>query len=128
MLNSCDAWSRVSSIFKTRSFYDKCKCCCCQSVCSECYVDNQQLLLKYPTLNELHLKSRCLALITFLYQQDLNKYFRYSMLGSDGKATTLEIGGAGLNAYGFEFGNLTGLNSATLSEFTFHTKGNSRIT
>ena len=30
------------------------------------------------------------------------------MLGSDGKATTLEIGGAGLNAYGFEFGNLTG--------------------
>ena len=36
-----------------------------------------------------------------------------SMLGSDGKATTLEIGGAGLNAYGFEFGNLTGLNSAT---------------
>ena len=32
-----------------------------------------------------------------------------SMLGTDGKATTLEIGGAGLNAYGFEFGNLTGL-------------------
>lgn len=31
------------------------------------------------------------------------------MLGSDGKATTLEIGNAGLNTYGFEFGNLTGL-------------------
>lgn len=40
-----------------------------------------------------------------------------SMLGSDGKATTLEIGGAGLNAYGFEFGNLTGLNSATRGYF-----------
>ena len=31
------------------------------------------------------------------------------MLVSDGKATTLEIGNAGLNTYGFEFGNLTGL-------------------
>ena len=40
-----------------------------------------------------------------------------SMLGADGKATTLEIGGAGLNAYGFEFGNLTGLNSATRGYF-----------
>ncbi|MGM7375873.1 hypothetical protein ACOI3T_37815, partial [Acinetobacter baumannii] len=29
----------------------------------------------------------------------------------------LEIGGAGLNAYGFEFGNLTGLNSATRGYF-----------
>lgn len=32
-----------------------------------------------------------------------------SMLAGGGKATTLEIGGAGLNAYGFEFSNLTGL-------------------
>ncbi len=40
-----------------------------------------------------------------------------SMLGGDGKATTLEIGGAGLNSYGFEFGNLTGLQSGTRGSF-----------
>lgn len=40
-----------------------------------------------------------------------------SMLGSDGKATTLEIGGAGLNTYGFEFGNLTGLQQGTRGSF-----------
>ncbi|MCH7384115.1 heme utilization protein [Acinetobacter dispersus] len=40
-----------------------------------------------------------------------------SMLGSDGKATTLEIGGAGLNTYGFEFGNLTGLQLGTRGSF-----------
>ena len=32
-----------------------------------------------------------------------------TMLGLDGKATTLEIGGAGLNSIGFEFGNLSPL-------------------
>ena len=40
-----------------------------------------------------------------------------TMLGSDGKATTLEIGGAGLNSYGFEFGNLTGLTAGTRGSF-----------
>lgn len=40
-----------------------------------------------------------------------------SMLGSDGQATTLEIGGAGLNAYGFEFSNLTGLRPNTRASF-----------
>lgn len=40
-----------------------------------------------------------------------------SMLGADGKATTLEIGGAGLNSYGFEFGNLTGLQPGTRGSF-----------
>ena len=40
-----------------------------------------------------------------------------SMLGTDGKATTLEIGGAGLNSYGFEFGNLTGLQPNTRGTF-----------
>ncbi|OTG83832.1 DUF6160 family protein [Acinetobacter sp. ANC 4648] len=40
-----------------------------------------------------------------------------TMLGSDGKATTLEIGGAGLNTYGFEFGNLTGLQPGTRGTF-----------
>lgn len=40
-----------------------------------------------------------------------------SMLGADGKPTTLEIGGAGLNSYGFEFGNLTGLNPETRGYF-----------
>jgi len=40
-----------------------------------------------------------------------------SMLGSDGKATTLEIGGAGLNTYGFEFGNLTGLQLGSRGSF-----------
>ena len=39
------------------------------------------------------------------------------MLGSDGDATTLEIGGAGLNAYGVEFGNLTGLQPNTRGSF-----------
>ena len=34
-----------------------------------------------------------------------------------GSATTLEIGGAGLNTYGFEFGNLTGLQSGTRGSF-----------
>ncbi|MDF2416976.1 heme utilization protein [Acinetobacter beijerinckii] len=32
-------------------------------------------------------------------------------------ATTLEIGGAGLNTYGFEFGNLTGLQTGTRGSF-----------
>ncbi|MFN4317431.1 DUF6160 family protein [Acinetobacter parvus] len=32
-------------------------------------------------------------------------------------ATTLEIGGAGLNTYGFEFGNLSGLQSGTRGRF-----------
>ena len=40
-----------------------------------------------------------------------------SMLGSNGQATTLEIGGAGLNAYGFEFSNLTGLQPNTRASF-----------
>ena len=40
-----------------------------------------------------------------------------SMLGADGKATTLEIGGAGLNSYGFEFSNLTGLQANTRGSF-----------
>jgi hypothetical protein len=40
-----------------------------------------------------------------------------SMLGLDGQATTLEIGGAGLNSYGFEFSNLTGLRPNTRASF-----------
>ena len=41
-----------------------------------------------------------------------------SMLGGDAsKATKLEIGGAGLNAYGFEFSNLTGLLPGTRASF-----------
>lgn len=40
-----------------------------------------------------------------------------SMLAGGGQATTLEIGGAGLNAYGFEFSNLTGLKPDTRASF-----------
>lgn len=40
-----------------------------------------------------------------------------SMLAGGGQATTLEIGGAGLNAYGFEFSNLTGLKPNTRASF-----------
>lgn len=40
-----------------------------------------------------------------------------TMLAGGGKATTLEIGGAGLNAYGFEFSNLTGLMPNTRASF-----------
>ena len=41
-----------------------------------------------------------------------------SMLDGDStKATKLEIGGAGLNAYGFEFSNLTGLLGGTRASF-----------
>lgn len=40
-----------------------------------------------------------------------------SMLSGGGSATTLEIGGAGLNNYGFEFGNLTGLQKGTRASF-----------
>lgn len=40
-----------------------------------------------------------------------------SMLAGGGQATTLEIGGAGLNAYGFEFSNLTGLMPNTRGSF-----------
>ncbi|MDR7017123.1 DUF6160 family protein [Acinetobacter sp. 3657] len=36
---------------------------------------------------------------------------------SAGAATTLEIGGAGLNTYGFEFGNLTGLQQGSRGSF-----------
>ncbi len=46
-----------------------------------------------------------------------------SMLGSDGKATTLEIGGAGLNTFGFEFGNLSPLVSGS-SERAYFDSGN----
>lgn len=40
-----------------------------------------------------------------------------TMLAGSGDATTLEIGGAGLNSYGFEFGNLTGLQKDTRASF-----------
>lgn len=40
-----------------------------------------------------------------------------AMLGGDGKATTLEIGQAGLNTYGFEFGELSGLDPAKRGSF-----------
>ncbi|KAF5271147.1 hypothetical protein FQR65_LT17702 [Abscondita terminalis] len=40
-----------------------------------------------------------------------------SMLSSGADATTLEIGGAGLNSYGFEFGNLTGLQKGSRASF-----------
>lgn len=40
-----------------------------------------------------------------------------AMLAGGGQATTLEIGGAGLNAYGFEFSNLTGLMPNTRASF-----------
>ena len=41
-----------------------------------------------------------------------------TMLAGGGQATTLEIGGAGLNSYGFEFGNLTGLTSGSRATFS----------
>ncbi|QIO06682.1 DUF6160 family protein [Acinetobacter shaoyimingii] len=40
-----------------------------------------------------------------------------SMLAGGGQATTLEIGGAGLGVYGFEFSNLTGLRPNTRASF-----------
>ncbi len=40
-----------------------------------------------------------------------------AMLADGGAATTLEIGGAGLNSYGFEFGNLTGLKKTDRASF-----------
>lgn len=40
-----------------------------------------------------------------------------SMLAGGGKATTLEIGGAGLGVYGFEFSNLTGLRPNSRATF-----------
>ncbi|MDR0236295.1 DUF6160 family protein [Acinetobacter sp.] len=40
-----------------------------------------------------------------------------SMLSGGANATTLEIGGAGLNTYGFEFGNLTGLQKGSRASF-----------
>ncbi|MEG0486546.1 MAG: heme utilization protein [Acinetobacter sp.] len=40
-----------------------------------------------------------------------------TMLAGGGEATTLEIGGAGINSYGFEFGNLTGLQKDTRASF-----------
>lgn len=40
-----------------------------------------------------------------------------SMLAGGGEATTLEIGGAGLGVYGFEFSNLTGLRPNTRASF-----------
>lgn len=40
-----------------------------------------------------------------------------SMLAGGGQSTTLEIGGAGLNAYGFEFSHLTGLKPNTRASF-----------
>lgn len=40
-----------------------------------------------------------------------------SMLSGGASATTLEIGGAGLNSYGFEFGNLTGLVKTNRASF-----------
>lgn len=40
-----------------------------------------------------------------------------SMLAGGGQATTLEIGGAGVNSYGFEFSNLTGLQPKTRASF-----------
>ncbi|ONG41488.1 hypothetical protein BKE30_03320 [Alkanindiges hydrocarboniclasticus] len=46
-----------------------------------------------------------------------------SMLGADGKATTLEIGGAGLNTFGFEFGNLSPLVSGS-TERAYFDSGN----
>ncbi|OTG65589.1 DUF6160 family protein [Acinetobacter silvestris] len=54
--------------------------------------------------------------IAFRMKADFTKD-KDAMLGTDGKATTLEIGGAGLNTYGFEFGNLTGLRSGTRGTF-----------
>ena len=39
-------------------------------------------------------------------------------LGKSGEATTLEIGGAGLKSYGFEFGNLTGLQKDARATFS----------
>ena len=39
------------------------------------------------------------------------------LLSDGGTATTLEIGGAGLNSYGFEFGNLTGLKKDERASF-----------
>lgn len=39
-------------------------------------------------------------------------------VGKSGEATTLEIGGAGLKSYGFEFGNLTGLQKDKRATFS----------
>lgn len=47
-----------------------------------------------------------------------------SMLGTNGSPTTLEIGGAGLNTYGFEFGKLSVLRSDDTASRAYFDSGN----
>lgn len=55
--------------------------------------------------------------VAFRMQTEFTKDDDSMLNGDKSKATTLEIGGAGLNAYGFEFSNLTGLMPSTRASF-----------
>ena len=55
--------------------------------------------------------------IAFRIKADFTKKGDPMLGGDDSKATVLEIGGAGFNTYGFEFGELTGLNLQSRGSF-----------
>lgn len=55
--------------------------------------------------------------IGFRMKAEFTKDDDSMLAGDSSKATRLEIGGAGLNAYGFEFSNLTGLLAGTRASF-----------
>ncbi|NNP68503.1 DUF6160 family protein [Acinetobacter sp. Ac_5812] len=55
--------------------------------------------------------------IAFRMRADFTKKNDPMLEGDNSKATTLEIGGAGFNTYGFEFGELTGLNLQNRGSF-----------
>ena len=55
--------------------------------------------------------------VAFRMHAEFTKDNDSMLAGDNAKATTLEIGGAGLNAYGFEFSNLTGLLPSTRASF-----------
>lgn len=55
--------------------------------------------------------------IAFRMKADFTKKNDPMLGGDNSKATTLEIGGAGFNTYGFEFGELTGLNLRNRGSF-----------
>lgn len=55
--------------------------------------------------------------IAFRMKADFTKKNDPMLQGDNTKATTLELGGAGFNTYGFEFGELTGLNLRNRGSF-----------
>lgn len=55
--------------------------------------------------------------IAFRMKADFTKKNDPMLEGDNSKATALEIGGAGFNTYGFEFGELTGLNLQNRGSF-----------